>query len=172
MPATKRVMDFTKVKEVGTHNPKHKPSGDYRMKVTKVDDHTSKAGNEGWVFTIVPTTDQRATYPYHVGADTDQAWKLRNLLIAAGFSVPKKRINVDPNKLVGKEIGASLEDDEYEGRLKSVIMQVFPTDDLEDDAPEATTSRSSSTKKRTKKADDDEFPDDDEDVDEIDLEEL
>jgi hypothetical protein len=165
MPATKRAIDFTKVKEQGNFNPRHKPSGDYRMKIAKVDDHTSKSGNDNWVFTIVPTTDQRATYPYYVSADPEQAWKIRNLLVAAGFSVPKKRINVDPNKLIGKEIGVSLEDDEYEGRMKSVITQVFPADDLEDDAPEQT------PRKATKRRVEDELPDDEE-VDEIDLEEL
>lgn len=169
MTATKKAIDFTNVKDQGDFNPKHKPAGDYRMKIVKVEDSTSKAGNEQWVFTLVTATDQRSTYPYYVPQDADKAWKIRNLLVAAGFTVPKKRVSVDPNKLVGKEIGASLDDDEYNDRMKSIITQVFPADDLSEDAPEI--SARSSTKKRTKKAVDDEFPDD-EDVDEIDLEEL
>jgi hypothetical protein len=169
VPATKRVVDFTKVKEQGNFNPRHKPAGDYRMKITKVDDHTSKSGNDNWVFTIVPTTDQRATYPYYVSADPEQAWKIRNLLLAAGVSVPKKKVAVDPNKLlVGKEIGVTLEDDEYEGRMKSSIVQTFPVDDLEEDAPEAPAR--TSKKRKPVPTDDEEFPDND--VDEIDLEEL
>jgi hypothetical protein len=174
MPATKKAIDFTNVKEQGDFNPKNKPSGDYRMKVVKVEDATSKAGNDQWVFTIVPVSDQRATYPYYVQQDTDKAWKIRNLFIAAGFNVPKKRAMVDPNKLVGKEIGATLEDDEYEGRLKSIITQVFRTDELEEDAPEQTVTRASSNSKRKarKSADDEDFPDDEENVDEVDLEEL
>lgn len=137
MAATKRAVDMTNVKEAGAFNPRRKPEGDYRAKIAKVEDHKSKKGNEQWVFTIQLADDQRATYPYYCGFEEKEAWKIRNLLIACGKKVPKKRVNVDPNSLVGKEIGISLVDDEYEGKLKSTIDAVFPADDLgEADEPE------------------------------------
>lgn len=137
MTATKKPIDFSNVKERGEFNPKRKPAGDYRMKVVKVQDHVAKGKKvaDQWCFTIVLSTDQRATYPHYVSWEADQAWKIRNLCLAAGIAVPKKRIMVDPNKLVGKEIGASLDDDEYEGRMKSVISQVFPLSELAGDEP-------------------------------------
>ena len=130
MTATVRVVDFTNVKEQGNFNPRRKKEGDYYARITSVDDHTSKSDNEGWVFTITVDGDARASYPYYCGSDEKQAWKIRGLFVAAGVAVPKKRLKIDPNKLVGKAIGISLEDDEYEGRPKSTIAGTVPTADL------------------------------------------
>jgi hypothetical protein len=131
--ATKKVLDFTNVKESSGINPKHRPAGDYRVKITKVTEDKSKAGNDQWVFVMVPTDMLSAAYPYYCTLNAESLWKVRNLLIAAGVTVPKKKVNVDPNKLVGREIGVTLDDDEYEGKMKSVITAVFPAEDLDDD---------------------------------------
>lgn len=167
MVATKRKMDFTNVKEGGGFNPRHVKSGDYRMKILKVEDGESKAGNSQWVFTIQREGDKRATYPYYVGCDDDkQAWKIRKLLIAAGIPVPKKLVMVDPNKLVGKTIGAFLDDDEYEGRMKSVIADTFPVSEIDNDEDE---DEAPARKPKARVVEDDE--DDDVDLDEEDDEE-
>jgi hypothetical protein len=139
MAATAQAMDFTNVKDAGQFNPKRVPEGPYKAKILKVEDHTSgnaKAANN-WVFTIQLTAANRSrgTYPYYCGFDEKQAWKIRNLLIAAGMAVPKKKVKVDPNKLVGKTIGVEMEDDEYEGKKKSVITATFPADELDSDSP-------------------------------------
>lgn len=136
MAATKKTLDFTNVKESSGFNPKHLPAGDYRAKITGVEDKPSKAGNDQWVWTIILTTDQRAAYPFYTGLDEKQLWKVRNLFMAAGIQVPKKRVAVDPNKLIGREIGISLDDDEYEGKMKSVIVATFPATELSSDSPE------------------------------------
>jgi hypothetical protein len=169
MAATPRAMDFTNVKDGGQFNPRRKPAGDYRAKITKVEDHTSKGSNtpDNWVFTIVLAVDARSTYPYYCGFDEKQAWKARNLCIAAGIAVPKKRVKVDPNKLVNKEIGITLDDDEYEGKPKSVIVGTFPVDELSSDAPGSAGKKSASTN-----ADDDDDDVSDDDADELDLEEI
>lgn len=132
MGATTKVLDFTDVKDRGSFNPRRKPEGDYYGHVTAVADHESKSGNDGWVFTIAVDGDARAAYPYYCNAEPKQLWKLRELFIAAGVDVPKKRLRIDPNKLVGKAIALSLEDDEYEGRAKSTVAGVFPLAELTD----------------------------------------
>lgn len=165
MAATKRAVDMTNVKDPGNFNPKHKPEGDYKAKIVKVEDHKSKAGNDQWVFTIQISTDQRATYPYYCAHDEKNAWKVRNLLVACGIAVPKKRVNVDPNKLVGKEIGITLEDDEYEGKMKSTIQATFPASDLSEDEPDDAGDD-------TDPAEGGSDTGDDEDMDELDLEDL
>lgn len=138
MPATKRAMDFTNVKDSGRFAPRHRPAGDYLMKIIAVDDHTSGKGNEGWVFTCVVAKEARnarpATYPIYCNAEEDQAWKVRKLFVACGKPVPKKRVMVDPNKLLNQEFGAALDDDEYEGRMKSTIVDMFPAEDMEENA--------------------------------------
>lgn len=144
---TAQILDMSKVKEQGAFNPRHMPEGDYLARVTKIEDApVKKVENQGapqWLFTI-QLEDRHATYPYYCQFAENQLWKIRNLLVAAGINVPKKRLKVDPTKLLNKLIAITLEDDEYEGKMKSVIAAIFsptemqggtsePADEEEDD---------------------------------------
>lgn len=135
--ATRRALDFTNVKEGGGINPVHVEDGDYRAKIIEVRDEEVKSGdNKGtpmWNFVFQLTDRRSATYPYRCTLVENQLWKVRNVLIAAGKNVPKKRVNVDPNNVVGVEVGITLETDEYEGKLKSQISAVFPVAELAED---------------------------------------
>jgi hypothetical protein len=139
MAATKRVVDLTNVKEGGGNfRPKRKPEGDYKGKIAKVDDHQPKDTTKplGWVYTIMVDGDARSTYPYYVNPSPKEAWKIARISEAAGFKITGKRVNFDPNKLVGKPIGILLEDDEYEGKPKSSIGEVFPVSEVGANADE------------------------------------
>lgn len=133
-------LDFTNVKEGSTFNKKRQPEGDYKGKVTKVVDAPSKKdGVAQWLFTI---EINGYSYPYYCKHQENQLWKIRNLLVAVGLNVPKKRVKVDPNKAVGKFVGVTLEDDEYDGKAQSNIAAIFPPSELdssddEDDADDA-----------------------------------
>lgn len=133
MPATKRNLDFTNVKEGGGISPRRMPMGDYRAVIKDVADHKTDKDPNQWVFTIQLTDHRSSSYGYYCGTTENMLWKVRNLFLACGIQVPKKRMGVDPNKLVGKIIGITLEDDEYDGKLKSSIAGVFPADELEQD---------------------------------------
>lgn len=124
--ATKQTIDFSQTKDQSGFNPKRKDEGEYLGTITSFEDTKSKGGNAMWVFGVALKNDRRATYPVYCLLGADQVWKLRNMMMAAGFAVPKKRITVDGNRLVGKDIGIFLEDDEYEGKPKSVIGSFFP----------------------------------------------
>lgn len=128
-----KVLDFTNTKERSAYNPKHVEAGDYRAKIVSVDDGDSKAGNEMWTYGIQLADMVSAVYPYYCILDENNLWKIRNLLQATGITVPKKRFNVDPNKVVGKLIGITLDDDEYDGKPKSVISAVFSIKELDGD---------------------------------------
>jgi len=143
--AQKMTLDFSQVKDGGAFSPKHKPEGEYLGTITSFEDTKSKSGNAMWVFGITLKTDRRAIYPTYCVLNPESLWKLRQVLMAAGIKVPKKRLTVDGNRLVGKDIGVFLEDDEYEGKKKSVISGYFPAseydgpagdDDSDDDLPE------------------------------------
>lgn len=166
--ATKKVLDFTNVKDASGVNPKHRPAGDYRMTISKVSEGKSKAGNDQWVFIFTPTDMQSANYPYYCQLAPEHLWKIRNLLIAAGIDVPKKKVGVDPNKLLKREVGVTLDDDEYEGKLKSVITAVFPASDLDDEDVPADTDDSEDVEEET--AEEAEVTDDD--MEELDVEDL
>lgn len=127
-------LDFTNVKDGGSFNKKHYPPGDYLGRITQVTDTTKKDDKsvKMWLFTIEVNSGK---YPYYCTYTAEnQLWKIRNLFIAAGINVPKKRMAVDPNKLIGKEIGVTLEDDEYDGKVQSSIASTFPTSELDPDA--------------------------------------
>lgn len=137
MAATARNVDLTNVKEGGGFRPRRKPEGDYRAKIVKADDHqpNDKTKPMGWVLTIQVEGDARSSYPYYLSPDTKQAWKVAGVCRAAGLNVKNVRVKFDPNKLVNKTIGVALADDEYEGRPKSVIDDVFPASEV-DSSPE------------------------------------
>lgn len=124
--AVKQTIDFSQTKDQSGFNPKRKEEGEYLGTITSFTDTKSKANAAMWVFGVSLKNDRRATYPVYCLLGADQVWKLRNMMIAAGFQVPKKKIQVDGNRLVGKDIGIFLEDDEYEGKPKSVIASFFP----------------------------------------------
>ena len=139
--AQKMTLDFSQVKDGGSFSPKHKEEGEYLATVTSFEDTKSKSGNAMWVFGLTLKSDRRATYPVYCVLNADSLWKLRQVLMAAGIRVPKKRLTVDGNRLVGKDIGVFLEDDEYEGKKKSVITSFFPAEeysgeDSGDDLPD------------------------------------
>lgn len=132
MGATAEQIDFTNVKEGGNFNKKHQAPGDYLATVIKVEDAVKKDDKsvKMWLFTIKVGT---GTYPYYCNRNAaNQLWKIRNLMVAAGINVPKKRVKVDPNKVVNRKIGVTLEDEEYEGKMQSSISATFPTSELED----------------------------------------
>ena len=128
--AGSKKIDFSKVKERGAFNPAHRPEGDYLGRVIKVEDSETQGGKPQWVFTI---KQGAATYPYRCQFEENVLWKIRNLFVACGFSVGKSRIDVDPNRCIGKDVGMTLTDHEYEGKVTSEIASVFPPSELNPD---------------------------------------
>lgn len=174
-----RTLDFTNVKESSGINPKHKEEGEYLAKITEVRDDPAKDGEAMWTWIIKPSDDASAAYPYYVKLVDNQLWKLRNLFIAAGIPLPKKAVKIDPNRVVGHVIGIVLEDDEYEGKMKSVISACLPKEELsdyagpeadddeeDDEEEEAPVSRRTAARRKAKAVEEEEEDEDDEEEDE------
>ena len=121
----KITVDFSNVREGSSFSPRRLPEGSYLADIAKVEQKESKAGNPMLVYTIIPAEHPTAVYPYYILLDEKQLWKFRALLLAAGKDVPKRKVTVDPEAIVGRQIMIDLEDDEWEGREKSVIAGVF-----------------------------------------------
>jgi hypothetical protein len=131
--ASAKNIDFSGVKDRGAFNPKRVEEGDYAAKIVKVEDTPVKeSGDFMYTFTIKLVKFSQFSYPYRCKLAENQLWKLRNIAVAGGLNVPKKRMKFDPNKLVGRTIGVTMEDDEYEGKPKSEISAVFPVSELAD----------------------------------------
>lgn len=149
MAKESKTLDFTNVKDGGgAFNKKRQPEGDYSGKIIKVQTVKikDKPKESQWLFTLEVGTGK---YPYYCQFTDEALWKIRNLFVAAGITVPKKKVSVDPNKVVGKTIGVTLQDDEYNDKKQSSIESVFPASELDKDED-----------------DDDEDEDDDDDEDE------
>src|SRR3546814_21098838 len=84
-----------------------------------------------WVYGIQLKSDRRAVYPVYCVLDPKSLWKLRDVLVACGKKVPKKRLAIKGDVILNKEVGIFLEDDEYEGKPKSVITSCFPASEYE-----------------------------------------
>ena len=122
---SKITLDFSNVREGSTFSPRRLLEGSYLATIAKVESKDSKAGNPMLVYTIIPVEHPTAVYPYYILLDERQLWKFRALLLAAGKEVPKRKVTVDPESIVGTQIMIDLEDDEWEGREKSTIAGVF-----------------------------------------------
>ena len=122
---SKITLDFSNVREGSTFSPRRLPEGSYLADIAKVEHKDSNAGNPMLVYTIIPVEHPTAVYPYYVLLNEKQLWKFRALLLAAGKDVPKRKVTVDPESIVGKQVMIDLEDDEWEGREKSVVAGVF-----------------------------------------------
>lgn len=127
---SKITLDFSNVREGSSFSPRRLPEGSYLADLAKVEQKESKAGNPMLVYTIIPVEHPTAVYPYYILLDEKQLWKFRALLLAAGKDVPKRKVTVDPESIVGRQIMIDLEDDEWEGREKSVIAGVFKPEQL------------------------------------------
>ena len=132
-----KVVDFSNVKDGGAFNRNRIPAGDYLAKIIKVEDAVSNKDKEfQFLFTIQIQKRPSSKLPYYCKLQENQLWKLRNILIAAGKSVPKSKQKVDPNTIVGKLIGVTIEDDEFDSDKglieQSSISAVFPAADLGD----------------------------------------
>jgi hypothetical protein len=130
VPASKRKIDMTNVKDGSQFNSKHMPEGDYAAIVVDVMDQESKNGNDMWVYTIKLKDYPRAVYAYYCVLEEKSLFKIRHLFTAAGIDIPRKLAMIDPNRIIGKEIGVGLEDDEYDGNIRSKITAVMELEDM------------------------------------------
>lgn len=170
-------VDFTNVEDASQFNTKHIEPGEYVGKVKSIEDKEAKGdGGDMWLVSITLDKVPGAVYPYYIKLDFSgpkggQAWKLRQLATACGFAVPRKAISINPAKLIGKKLGVSIEEEEYQGRMKGVVQRLIPLsevagpqevveddDDDEDDAPPPV-----KTTRRRKPAPEPEPEEDDED---------
>lgn len=125
-------VDFSDVKESTGINPKHQPEADYGMRIIKVEMKKTKEKQEPMALILFQDLNMRsAVYPYYCTFTDNMLWKIRNVFLAAGQQVPKSKGKIDLGKLINREVGVTLEDDEYDGKPKSVISAVFHKDELE-----------------------------------------
>ena len=118
----------------------HIPEGDYLAKIVSSEVRESeKSGSRyiSWKMSIA-NGEFKGKPLYHITSLKREAlWNLRNLIHAAvGKNVAGKALNVDTTAIEGKIIAITVEDDEYEGKIRSRIVDTRPKDELETDDEE------------------------------------
>lgn len=120
-------IDFSDVK-APSFSTVHQAPGVYNAEIAGVEMTKTKSDNTDMlVFAIVAGPGR---YPYYCKIVPNQLWKLRELIEAAGTKVPNKVVQIDPAKYVGARINVELEDDSYNGKLRSRVARVAPFSEL------------------------------------------
>ncbi len=137
---TKLTVDFSGVgdrREGG--KSAHVPEGDYLLKVagvelkSKKDDETSKYLSWRFVIAKPEKYANAGSIWTNTTLKPDGLWSLRNLLDDMGINVPKSAVALPLQTIAksGRLVGATLEDEEYNGKVKSVIAATFKKEQYE-----------------------------------------
>lgn len=133
--AKKIRLDFSKVEERSGWNTKEIPEGVHEFKIVGVDVGEAKDGTEMLTYALVPTNAKYKTrrFPYYCKLQQNQLFKVRDLLVAAGISVPKKVTSIDPEAPVGSIVAAEVSDEvgQYAGR--STIDGIYDRSIIDDE---------------------------------------
>lgn len=131
----KITLDFSKVEERSGWNSKEMPEGLHEFKIELVDLKDANDGTTMWTYGLRPTNPKYKTrlFPYYCKHQQNQLFKLRDIFVAAGLTVPKKRTALDPDAPVGKIIAAEVSDatGQYAGR--SEIDGVYDRSIIDDE---------------------------------------
>ena len=135
--AKKIKIDFSTTEESSSWNTKQIPEGLHAAKVASVQETEAKDGTDMLLFGFRLKEPKYKTrnFPFYCKLQQNQLWKLRDLLVAAGETVPKRALNIDPNKIVGRDIVIEVEDDTYNGNVRSTVVGTYASSILDDEAP-------------------------------------
>ena len=128
-------LDFSKEVEGGGGGIRL-PENDYKGKIVKIKKiRASEKDTPGLAVTIKITEGKFSGKKItdRLWITPKSLWRVRSMLEALGVSVPKKAINLPTKKLIGKELGVTIIDDEpYQGRIKSKIGDFIDLETLSD----------------------------------------
>ena len=150
----------------------HVPEGDYLAKPVNAELRKSeKSGGRylSWRFQIIePKKFKGKTLYDRTSLKPDALWNLRNLINAAlGKNVAGKVVNFDPEVAYGKTVMITVEDDEYEGKIRSQIVDYQPKDKFEEGDGEEEDDDEEEYDEEEEEEDEE-----DEDLEDVDVEEL
>ncbi len=143
--------EFSSMKHVEVGGGRaHIPPGDYTVEVVEVEKTTSKAGNEmlAWIFLGKSKQAKGKKFYYHVVLDQD--WKIKETFEGLGVDTSEDFV-VTPSELVGLEGTATIDDEEYNGKINSKIVRLLMPngqDEEEDEEDESPPNKASANGKK------------------------
>lgn len=167
---TKMSVDFSGTEaRRGRRRASYVKPGDYAAKVVNVSKGKSAEKKTPQVtFELAITNGKsKGSRLYHDCNLLPQSlWVLRNMLEACGVKVPSKKVTIDFDRLKGKELAITVEDDEYEDRTRSRVVDTFPLADLKEMEEEEEIDEEEEEEGES------EEEEEEEDLEEIDLDEI
>lgn len=156
-------VDFTGVE--GRKGSRRIKEGDYLFKVTdyEVGKKKEEEKTKRWVifkFDILKGPSKGA-FSDLFGLAKNQLWRYRLFLEAAGIEISSGVNDVRLDKLIGKKVAGTVEDDTYNGKTKSQVSDYFSASDYEELAAEEDEDEDEDADEDDEDADED---DEDEDV--------
>jgi hypothetical protein len=138
---------------------KHYPPGDYAVKCTSAT--LGKSTNK-------ETPGIHVVYKFTSGKFKNQEvhddlwltdgslWRVRQTMEAMGIKVPNKAVNIDTDIFRGKSLAVTLDDEEYEDKLFSRVVDTFLLSELDTDETEADEDEEEEEAEDVEEADEDE----------------
>lgn len=156
----------------------HYPPNDYAVKVVKAElGKSTDKGTPGIFITYKITSPAKykgKTISDSLWLTSSALWRVRNALEAMGINVPSKKIDIHPEKMVGKECGITLDDEEYDEKVYSRVVDTFLLSEMDAEDAELDTDEDEDEDEDEEEdeededEDEDEEEDDDEDEDDLD----
>jgi len=145
------------------------PDGDYLVKILdasmRENEDTGSRGINVRAQVVRPLKYKGKTQFGYCSLKKNALWNLRNLINAAfGRNVAGKTLDLDLGKFKDKIVGAVIEEDEYQGKVRSRISTWFPRDEYEE-------SEDEDADENGEEDDEDEYEEGEEDEDEEEEEE-
>lgn len=163
-------VDFSDTEGRGS---RHFKPGDYAVRV--VEAKRTKSANKGtqqvsFKYEFADGKYKGQTIYQNCNLLPQSLWVLRNALEAMGFKVSAKAMNIDLAKCKNKKLAISIEDDEYDNKTRSRVVDTFSLEELEE--PEADLDEDLDEDEDEEEEDEDEEDEEDEELDEVDLDDV
>ena len=108
------------------------PDGNYRVKCIEVEQTVSKGGNPMFVWTFEVSAGDKTGFQGKVFTAITPAamWKVAETVEALGVGQQGQVVKFKRSDVIGKECGATFEQEEYNGKTSSKISRVMALQEL------------------------------------------
>ena len=156
----------------GVETTSRVPDGDYLVRVANASLEDTKDGDSQYIrfgLSIIDGTHTGKNLRHTNSLKPNALFALRNTLEALGYPIPAGSFDLDLDEITGLEMAVAVENEEYNGKDQSRVVDVFSSDDyeIEDDEDEdEDDEEEEETPKRKKKKSKPEPEEDEDDEDE------
>jgi hypothetical protein len=152
----------------GRGGRKHYPPGDYAVKCIRAEATKSSEKETPGILLVFKFTQGKLK-----GQEVNDIlwltpkslWRVRQTIEAMGMKVPSKAVNIDLDKLKNRELAITLDDEEYDDKVYSRVVDAFLVSELDDEDEDEDEDEESESEDEDE--DDDKKSTDDDDLEDL-----